>query len=378
MAAAPLPENEAGRLASLQSYAVLDTVCETAFDNIVELAAMMTASPIALVSLIDSDRQWFKARFGLRANQTPREVSFCAHAILTPGKPLIVEDARDDPRFAANPLVTGELGIRFYAGIPLVNGEGAALGTLCVIDREPRTMDAGQRRMLAQLAETVMTTLELRRAMSQVQRFAMQDFLTGLPNRPAMVDALSKAIARQDRHGEPFSLLYFDLDGFKLVNDNLGHTSGDAVLREVAGALRQVTREEDTAARLGGDEFALLIAGDGCHAATVAERFRHEVHTRMETRGWGVTASIGAASFDTVPVSVEEAIAKADGLMYRAKAAGKNRVAAATFTRFAQGLAFVEAGAASKRPLRSHARLPASRLAAGRASAALAAVALPA
>ena len=371
MAAAPHPHNEAERLDALRSYEVLDTVCELAFDNIVELAALLTSSPIALVSLIDSDRQWFKARFGLDATETPRDVSFCAHAILTPSEPFIVEDALEDPRFATNPLVTGDLAIRFCAGIPLVNEEGAALGTLCVIDRQPRQMGTDQRRMLSQLAGTVVTTLELRRAMSTVHQFALRDFLTGLPNRPAMLDALGKAIARQERHGESFSLLYFDLDGFKTVNDRLGHAAGDAVLRETAVAMRQVTRGEDLAARLGGDEFALLISSGGEHAATLAERFRHEVETRMQAHGWAVTCSIGAATFSGAPGSVEEALAKADSLMYRAKAAGKNRVASAEFRSNAPGLPLVEASAAQ--PSRGRPRLTAAQIVSGRVRAPVAA-----
>jgi diguanylate cyclase (GGDEF)-like protein len=323
------PENEAERLAALRSYAVLDTVCETAFDNIAELAAMLTRSPIALVSLVDADRQWFKSHIGLEAAETPRDNSFCAHAILTPDRPLIVPDALNDARFANNPLVTGEPGIRFYAGVPLVNGEGVALGTLCVIDRQPRDMTETEQVILTRLAENVMTTLELRRTTSQVHRFAMLDYLTGLPNRPAMIEAIERAIVNQERHGESFSLLYMDLDGFKPLNDRLGHAVGDAVLREVAAAFQAVTRGEELAARLGGDEFALLVAG--CEGVAAGERVRAELNTRMQSQGWQVTPSIGVVWVPHPPPSVEAALSAADALMYKAKASGKNRTIGGSF-----------------------------------------------
>jgi diguanylate cyclase (GGDEF)-like protein len=336
------PEKEAERLAALRSYAVLDTVCETAFDNIAELAAILTKSPIALISLVDAERQWFKSHIGMEAQETPREMSFCAHAILTPDRPLIVPDAINDPRFADNPLVTREQGIRFYAGVPLVNREGVALGTLCVIDHQARELSEMDQIILTRLAENVMTTLELRRTTSQVHRFAMLDFLTGLPNRPAMIEALVRAIASQERHGDGFSLLYMDLDGFKTVNDRLGHATGDSVLREVAAALQAVTRIEDQAARLGGDEFALLVMGSDGVAA--GHRFRAELKNRMQAHGWQVTASIGAAWFRRVPPSIDAALSAADALMYRAKAAGKNRIICGSFDEATEDGAYGEAG----------------------------------
>ena len=327
MAAASLPVNESERLAALRSYEVLDTACETAFDNIAELTAQVTGCPISAVSLTDAARQWFKARCGTEAPGMPREHSFCAHAILDPGLTMVVPDLRNDLRFADNPFVVGAPNVRFYAGAPLVNPEGAALGALCVLDFEPRTMSGDQQRIMARLAETVMTTLELRRAVNTVRRLAMVDMLTGLPNRTALIDALDRAIARSRRQGEGFGLLYLDLDGFKQVNDSRGHGVGDAVLCEMAATLTATLRREDMAARLGGDEFAVLLAGADLDVETAAVRVRSAVESAMASRGWAVTASIGATTFRTPPKDVDEALSVTDALMYGAKTAGKNRMA---------------------------------------------------
>jgi diguanylate cyclase (GGDEF)-like protein len=328
---ATLPTSEAERLAALRSYDVLDTAFETNFDNIVQLAAQMTGCPIALVSLIDAKRQWFKARFGLDVAETPREQAFCAHAIQRPGEALVVPDATRDPRFADNPLVTGAPDIRFYAGVPLVNPEGAALGTLCVIDRKPREMTAEQRKALAQLAATAMTTLELRRAMNRLRGLALIDALTGLPNRAALIDTIDRTISRQRRSREPFALIYLDLDGFKCVNDRHGHAAGDSVLRVVAAILARELRHEDVVGRIGGDEVAMVLAGSRLEGEAAVERVRAEVEVGMQLHGWPVTASVGAVSFAAPPGSVDAALAAADMEMYRAKTMGKNRVSHRTY-----------------------------------------------
>jgi diguanylate cyclase (GGDEF)-like protein len=326
MSDAPLPGNEAERLAALSAYAVLDTACEVAFDNIVGLAALVAESPISLVSFVDADRQWFKARVGIDERQGPRQSAFCAHAILTPFEPLIIPDARADPRFAANPLVTGKAAFRFYAGFPLVDPQGYALGTLCVIDRKPHALSELQYKMLAALADMAMTTLELHRATGQVQQAALRDGLTGLPNRTALFTAITESIEAQRVRHAPFSLAFLDLDGFKGINDQHGHAIGDAVLVEIAGALRRLLHEGGFVARLSGDEFAVLLTGDHHRAAFTMEALRQEVAHRMVARGWAVTASIGLAHFANAPGGGEAALAIADRLMYSAKAAGKNRV----------------------------------------------------
>lgn len=156
-----IPQNETQRLRALHAYKILDTLAEQAYDDLTCLAAQICDAPIALISLVDRDRQWFKSRVGLDAEQTSRKVSFCAHAIHHPGELLEVEDALEDQRFAGNPLVTGDPHIRFYAGMPIVDAAGLALGTLCVIDRKPRVLKQAQRRALKALSRQVMAQIRL-------------------------------------------------------------------------------------------------------------------------------------------------------------------------------------------------------------------------
>jgi GAF domain-containing protein len=159
---APIPNDEKKRLKVLWQYEVLDTVPEELFDDLTELAARICEAPMALISLVDEKRQWFKSKVGATVNETARDVSFCAHAITQPGL-FIVPDAAADSRFAQNPLVTSDPKIRFYAGAPLVTPDGYALGTLCVLDKVPRELRSDQQRALTILARHVVSQLELRR-----------------------------------------------------------------------------------------------------------------------------------------------------------------------------------------------------------------------
>jgi GAF domain-containing protein len=158
MQIAPLPDNETERLKALYDLLILDTPPEERFDKIVRFAADEFGVPIVLVSLLDSERQWFKASVGLDVCETARDISFCGHAILD-SVPMVVPDACADPRFADNPLVTGEPGIRFYAGAPLALPSGERLGTLCLIDRVPRTLDALDLGILSSLRDLVVMEL---------------------------------------------------------------------------------------------------------------------------------------------------------------------------------------------------------------------------
>lgn len=173
---APLPGNEPQRLAALRDYGILDTAVERAFDEICTLSAFICGVPMSFVSLVDKNRQWFKAKLGVEATETPRDIAFCAHTVLST-EPNIIADATRDPRFAESPLVTGDPHIRFYAGFPLVNPEGYALGALCAADRVPRELTQQQRQGMEVLARQVMVLMETRRVSARLAA-ALQNVAT--------------------------------------------------------------------------------------------------------------------------------------------------------------------------------------------------------
>ena len=171
MISAKKPANEAERLAALERFEILDTLPQQIFDDITLLASSICGTPIALISLVDAERQWFKSRVGLEATQTSRELAFCSHAILDPGQVMVVEDATRDARFHDNPLVRDAPEIRFYAGAPIVTADGFALGTVCVIDRATRTLSASQNDALRSLSRLVGTLLEHDKRSRDERRF---------------------------------------------------------------------------------------------------------------------------------------------------------------------------------------------------------------
>lgn len=350
---AGLPENEQVRLEALKRYNVLDTQAELAYDDIARLAATIAQTPIALISLIDENRQWFKSRMGLDAHQTSREIAFCAHAIRNPENTFIVPDAQEDARFADNPLVTGDPHIRFYAGAPLITPDNHALGTLCVIDRMPRELSQEQRESLEALSRLVVTQLELRRhaaelraaaetqavALAQLQASQKQleeanarleersltDKLTGIANRAGFDQRLHEEIERCKRYGSKLSLLMLDLDRFKNYNDAYGHLAGDEALVAAAKAMQRICRPVDMVARFGGEEFAVILPTTGQDGAMqTAERLRKEIAATPLPAGM-ITVSIGAATMDNVPKQARQLIQEADKALYEAKTSGRNQ-----------------------------------------------------
>jgi diguanylate cyclase (GGDEF)-like protein len=294
---------------------VLDTPPEERFDRVTRLARRLFGVPIALVSLVDSDRQWFKSRQGLDATETPRDVSFCGHSILEP-ELFVVEDAHRDERFHDNPLVTGEPHVRFYAGAPLSAPDGSRIGTLCVIDHEPRSLDAEEGALLADLASMVERELA-------VVQLATIDELTGLSNRRGFEVLARHALANARRTGQPVSLLYIDLDGFKSINDTFGHDEGDAALVEMASCLLRSFRDSDIVARMGGDEFCVLLtnASDAELKAPIA-RLAQEVEgsNRSGRHRWRLRFSCGGARVDpAASVTLDELVGRADAVMYEGR-----------------------------------------------------------
>ncbi len=194
---APVSTNEARRLKILWQYDVLDTVPEEIFDDLTELAARICEAPIALISLVDEKRQWFKAKVGVTIKETSRDVSFCAYAI-TQENLFIVPDATLDPRFAKNPLVTSDPKIRFYAGAPLITPDGHALGTLCVIDKVPRELREDQKQALRILARHVVSQLELRRRSRELAEAHEEgrQLKTGLEEAKAELAKARRELAR--------------------------------------------------------------------------------------------------------------------------------------------------------------------------------------
>jgi GAF domain-containing protein len=170
---ATMPSTETARLAALNRYAILDTEPEQSFDDLVVLASFVCRTPIATLSLVDDHRQWFKSKVGVEVRETPRDISFCAHAIQQQ-ELFIVPDALEDPRFKDNPLVLGDPHIRFYAGAPLIDEDGYALGTLCVMDRQPRELDDTQKEALRSLRRLALSQIELRRNI-QLLKEALSD-----------------------------------------------------------------------------------------------------------------------------------------------------------------------------------------------------------
>lgn len=294
---------------SLHSLRILDTPAEERYDRLTRMAKRLFGVQIALVSLVDSNRQWFKSKQGLEACETSRAISFCGHAILKPGA-FVVPDATADSRFADNPLVSGPPHIRFYAGCPIRDPNGFAIGTLCIIDPEPREFSADDIEALTDLAKMVEDEIRLS---SQVT----VDDLTQIANRRGFHLVADRLLSLCRRTGTVAEIAFFDLDGFKAVNDTFGHAAGDELLRHFAKLLVKCFRTADAIGRLGGDEFAVLLSNSRGGAESALDRLQKLAsETDCEIRN-KLAWSVGVIAFDPDRhSSAESLLAEADSSMY--------------------------------------------------------------
>ncbi|MCC5873926.1 MAG: sensor domain-containing diguanylate cyclase [Gammaproteobacteria bacterium] len=309
------PRDEQARLEALRSLSILDTPPEERFDCLTRLAKRFFDVPIALVSLVDADRQWFKSCVGLGVSETSRDISFCGHAILG-DEPFVVPDAIADARFEDNPLVSGEPHIRFYAGCPLSAPNGRKLGTLCVLDRQPRVLDEDDLAVLKDLASMV------ERELAAVH-MATLDELTGISNRRGFIMLVQHSLRICVRQKMSASLVFMDLDKFKAINDTFGHAEGDRALTEFAQQMKHACRDSDVCGRLGGDEFAMLLINTSREDADVIVARLHESvakYNEAAGRGYDIAFSQGIVGFDPARhPSVDAMLADGDALMYERK-----------------------------------------------------------
>ncbi|MBI1424254.1 MAG: diguanylate cyclase [Gammaproteobacteria bacterium] len=318
------PENDSERLRALRSYEILDSAPEFDFDALARVTAQYFSTAAAIVALMDSDRVWFKSY--LKNHDSPqlgRLIADCAYAMMRPGELLMVNDLQKDPHLRHKPLVVEPPYLRFCAGAPIVDRNGCALGTITVVDTQPRELDENEQEVLRDLANMVMTALENRRRSQVLTKMALTDHLTGAANRAQFDRALEAEMAHAKRTGEPFSVLCMDLDGFKDINDHFGHPSGDEVLCEVAYRLQQQIRTEDTVSRLGGDEFGVVIRESSkLSTPLLAERISGVMTTPITlSNGESVTVgiSIGMATYHAGIESPFTLLAQADSDLYRSK-----------------------------------------------------------
>jgi diguanylate cyclase (GGDEF)-like protein len=341
-AGAPLPPDETARVEALRATQLLDSEPDELFDRIVRIVCTTLNAPVSLVSLVDSDRQWFKARCGVDARETARNVSFCAWAVLD-DEPLIVEDASLDPRFADNPHVNGAPFVRFYAGVPLRSG-GRRIGSLCAIDYTPRTLAPQDLLVLKQLARMVEDLIELRSAAlgavqslndwggrpllasgtgARLRQQFLRDPLTGMPNRLVVEDAIARHAARA-AEGACGLLAVVDVDNLAAVNEAGSHAHGDAMLVAMARRLRHLAGPGDLAARIGGSTFLVWLQSDADDCAGRAQALHRALNRPVQVAGHVIHGSVtmGHSRFGPDGRDAETLLVRAQAALRHAKSHG--------------------------------------------------------
>ncbi|MCP9777938.1 MULTISPECIES: GGDEF domain-containing protein [unclassified Cyanobium] len=319
----PIPADESQRQRDLERLGVLNHPGDEHFERLVRLASTVLETPIALISLVDGDRQWFLAHHGIDSTETPRKMAFCAHAIAG-DETLVVPDARQDPRFCTNPLVIQDPKVRFYAGTPLQSRDGHNLGTLCVIDRLPRHFSSSQVRLLEDLAQLVLRELELR-------RLTTVNPVSALANRANFLEQAEPELLRARQAGENLAVLALQLDHFDQIKNRWGLQASDQAVMDVAALLRSQQCEQDLVGQIGDHEFALLMVNvDTDTAMERADAIRagiNELRGAFSASGHQLTASGGMtllAPADRHPV---DALLRAERALCLAQGNGQNQIA---------------------------------------------------
>lgn len=309
------------RLAALDAFDVLDTPREEGLDGIARLIRNVFDVPVAIVSVIDAHRQWYKASEGLTTSEAPRKDTFC-DVTIRQSRPLVVTDALADARFSRHPSVVGEPHVRFYAGVPLRTRDGHTIGTLCAMDFKPREFGQKQVEILTDLARVAMAEFEMRKLVTV-------DALTGVQSRRTVREEGERAMALARRHDLEMSCIAIDLDGLKAISARHGQDAADAVLAGVAAKFRSVLRRTDHIGRLSGEEFAVVLPNtDREGSLGAAEKLRATLSAMaFDVGGLKVrmTATFGAATMDADTDDFEALLARADAALHRARASGGNR-----------------------------------------------------
>ncbi|MGH8030082.1 MAG: sensor domain-containing diguanylate cyclase [Arenimonas sp.] len=332
-----MPADENARLAALQRTQLLDTPPDEDFDFLANIAAQLCDVPYAFITLVDRDRVWVKSAVGFDAGPSARDDSLCARSILEDGG-LSISDLSADPRTAALPTTVGGPRFRMYHGANLVTADGHRLGTLCVLDARPRTLEPKQRRQLARLARQVMALVEahaqrreLAQARATLEALIGVDELTGLAHRRALLERLTQETERARRFGTALSIVLLDLDHFKLVNELHGNAVGDQVLRNIGAQVRTHLRQLDLAGRHAGEQLCLVLPGTPpAGGVEVARQLREKIAATVhhcDSQVLSVTASFGVAGLEPGFVGTVECLVKAaERALNRAKDLGRNRV----------------------------------------------------
>ena len=348
--AGPTPDEEA-RIADLRDLNILDSPAEAEFDDLVNTASLIAGTQMAMLSLIDSDRQWFKARSGIEATETPRDTSFCGHAIQDPNHPFIVEDTSLDPRFANNPFVTGDPKIGFYAGVPIVTANGHAIGTICVADTKPGDISPDQLEALKGISRQAAALLELRRrtktlstvlerernkAAEYLEWQRTHDDLTALPTRELLERRINQMADAAQLNGRipVMSVVTIKASGFAYINSVHGREAGDMTLRELAWVLAECLPADALLARLNGSTFAALVPDAdlnlaGAIAGAIHLRLSEPVHGETN-EPMIIDAVIGSASSGPgCAISPNDLLAASESAAAEAKVLGPNSTVAA-------------------------------------------------